>query len=233
MKDKIINMKNEGMRIIPSKFSKQELIIIDELTIFLGNVSFSEKCYNIINDINKIILCKCCNKNKPTFLRISTGYRDFCSHECKNKWIYENTNVKEQIKQSSIKSYNNFSKQEIREQQNKRLQTMVDRNIITDISERNLKYHYSREVWRFTNSSDIKKLKNFEKRGAINIDGTYQLDHKYSIYQGFKDNIPPWIIGNICNLEMISSKENSSKKQKCSISKDELFNFFDRNVNKL
>ena len=52
--------------------------------------------------------------------------------------------------------------------------------------------------------------------------GKYHLDHKFSISEGYKLNIPPQIIGSKENLEIITEKENCSKQQKCSISYDEL-----------
>jgi len=57
------------------------------------------------------------------------------------------------------------------------------------------------------------------KRGR----NTYHLDHKFSILEGFKNNIPPYILSNYNNLEILSSKENISKDYKCSISKKMLF----------
>jgi len=79
---------------------------------------------------------------------------------------------------------------------------------------------YHRAVWKFTRAV-MKELPNFDKRGQ-SID-SYHCDHRYSIFQGFKDNVPPYIIGHISNLEMINSRENLSKKTKCSITLNELF----------
>jgi len=88
---------------------------------------------------------------------------------------------------------------------------------------------YKAEVWKITNK--VKHLlKNFSKTG--NKLNDYHCDHRYSIYQGFKDNIPTFIIGNLCNLEMINSRTNMSKNIKCSISKEELFNEFYNKNNK-
>jgi len=50
----------------------------------------------------------------------------------------------------------------------------------------------------------------------------YHLDHKYSIYQGFIDNIDPKIIGSIHNLQMLSFDTNISKGSDCSITKEKL-----------
>lgn len=62
------------------------------------------------------------------------------------------------------------------------------------------------------------------KRGQLGSD--YNVDHKFSVSEGFKNNIPPRIIGSVHNLEMINKKENSSKGTKCSIEIDKLFELY-------
>lgn len=79
---------------------------------------------------------------------------------------------------------------------------------------------YSRLVKRYTNKNDLSILENIELRGKSKED--YHLDHKYSIFQGYKDNLPAVIIGSIHNLEMLPSGQNLSKNRKCSITKEEL-----------
>lgn len=83
---------------------------------------------------------------------------------------------------------------------------------------------YSSDVWKITQQQNLKSLENFDKRGRNS--GEYHIDHKYSIFQGFKDNIPAEIIGSITNLEMLESRENMSKNIKCSITKEELYNSY-------
>lgn len=83
---------------------------------------------------------------------------------------------------------------------------------------------YSSSVWKITNQQNLNSLENFEKRGRNS--GEYHIDHKYSIFQGFKDKIPEEIIGNIINLEMLESRENMSKNIKCSISKEDLYSSY-------
>lgn len=51
----------------------------------------------------------------------------------------------------------------------------------------------------------------------------YELDHKFSKTEGFKQGVPPEIIGHYSNLEMITKKENRSKRTKCSITLPELY----------
>ena len=77
---------------------------------------------------------------------------------------------------------------------------------------------YKNKVWAETNRNNLTLLENYEKRGRTD----YHLDHMYSITRGFKNNVPPEIIGHICNLTMLPHKENRSKYIKCSITLKEL-----------
>ena len=81
---------------------------------------------------------------------------------------------------------------------------------------------YRKNVTKITNKQPLHELKNYDKRGKCGVDGAYQLDHKYSVLEGFKNDISPEIIGNIKNLEIISWEENALKGSKCSITIEEL-----------
>ena len=81
---------------------------------------------------------------------------------------------------------------------------------------------YKSDVIKITNKQPIEKLKFFDKRGLCGVEGAYQLDHKFSISEGFKQGIEPEIIGNIVNLEFIPWEENLNKGVKCSITENEL-----------
>lgn len=48
------------------------------------------------------------------------------------------------------------------------------------------------------------------------------LDHKYSVYFGFINNVSPEIIAHPCNLEILSTFNNGSKHTDCSIALDDL-----------
>lgn len=83
---------------------------------------------------------------------------------------------------------------------------------------------YRKAVWRYTNKNNLENLKNYDKRGRSDLkEDAHHLDHKYSIKEGFKNNIPTYIIGNIYNLEMIHYMENCSKQEKCSILLENLY----------
>lgn len=71
-----------------------------------------------------------------------------------------------------------------------------------------------------------KDILNYELRGKKH---GYELDHKYSIYEGFTNNIDPKIIGHWKNLEIITRVENDIKYTKCSISLEELLKLIKEN----
>lgn len=77
--------------------------------------------------------------------------------------------------------------------------------------------YYRRQVMRFTLANDFSGLDNYDKRGRSGVEGAYQLDHKFSVIEGYLQNIPPWYIGSIHNLEMIPWIDNIKKRDKCSI----------------
>ena len=94
----------------------------------------------------------------------------------------------------------------------------------TPREERSLRRLYYDAVWKFTEES----WKNhFDEINPNRLNRTYNaLDHIYSIQQGFRDCIPPYIIGHYTNLRIIGLSENSIKGMRCDKSKEELFEDF-------
>ena len=70
---------------------------------------------------------------------------------------------------------------------------------------------YKNEVWRITNQQPLQLLENYDKRGTSGLEGAYQIDHVYSVLKGFKNQIPPFLIGNINNLQMLPWLDNVKK----------------------
>lgn len=82
--------------------------------------------------------------------------------------------------------------------------------------ERRLKspwYIYRKRVWELTESV-AHLIPGIEKRGFKK----YHIDHRFSIWYGFKLNIPPETIASINNLRMISHIENLRKGTRCDFS---------------
>jgi hypothetical protein len=81
---------------------------------------------------------------------------------------------------------------------------------------------YRRKVYYWTSKNDLTTLENYNRRGLLD----FHLDHKYSITEGFKNGVPPKVIGSIHNLHFIPCTENVSKGIKCSITLEELYALF-------
>ncbi len=93
------------------------------------------------------------------------------------------------------------------------------------ISDRKLFYSYISEVNKYTRISlSINKLLMIELRGVKN---GYDLDHIVSKVNGFRNNIPPYIIGHISNLRIIDSSYNRKKQHNSEKEISEITNSYD------
>ena len=108
--------------------------------------------------------------------------------------------------------------------------TRLENQTMIEMSKRPSFDQYYIRVGEFT-SNTVKNFGNFIEnlnlRGSHRIDNhAWHLDHKFSVFQGFNNNIPPYIIGSIYNLEMLPWQENLKKWSRCSISEEELIRDF-------
>jgi hypothetical protein len=85
---------------------------------------------------------------------------------------------------------------------------------------------YRDEVREITKQQDLQSLEHYDKRITKELIGEhgfkiyrsevyYSLDHKTSIWYGWKNNISPDVIGDISNLRYILCIENTKKGIKC------------------
>ena len=75
---------------------------------------------------------------------------------------------------------------------------------------------YKRQVWSVTGRY-LKMFPELNKRSR-----QMHLDHIYSIFEGFKNEIDPEIIGHYENLQLLEGKSNISKGSNCWISLEDL-----------
>ena len=96
----------------------------------------------------------------------------------------------------------------------------------TDI--KSIKKYYG-EVWQETNQNFRKYYylinPNKIKRGKV---GGYQLDHSYSIKNGFENSILPTVIASPINLRMLPSTHNGSKGSRSDITKETLLQLYNQ-----
>lgn len=125
------------------------------------------------------------------------------------------------FQQSGIRLNNLLSPEQRKKNAEKAKQTKIKKGIF--ISDNNLKPWklYKRLVYKTTRNQALHKLIYIEKRGFGK--DYYNLDHMYSIIDGFNNNISSDIIGHICNLRMIPFNENRRKYIKSCITLEQLY----------
>lgn len=90
--------------------------------------------------------------------------------------------------------------------------TRIKNNISVDIAN-----DYEYFVYKKIVNKETKKTLKLNKKTLVKHNKGDTLDHKYSIFWGFYNDVPPEIIGSIHNLEYISLSENCKKQTNCSI----------------
>jgi hypothetical protein len=81
---------------------------------------------------------------------------------------------------------------------------------------------YKRTVWKETNKSI--RIHNMKSIFSNRSRQGHHLDHIYSIYDGFINNVPHHIVGHVTNLQLLFSKKNQSKQSNSWHTLDELLN---------
>jgi hypothetical protein len=157
-------------------------------------------------------------KTQIPFLKIFNSFKEHNYILLSNQQDYENSFNKSQFRLNVIckrghnyyVSWNNWSK-------GKRCRLCYNEDKVESAVKYKIGfslYHFL--VWQLTN-------KNYKKfRKMINPDGLLRsnnlhLDHIYSIYDGFLNNVPAFIIASPHNLRLVSCSKNLSKGKKSEI----------------
>lgn len=80
---------------------------------------------------------------------------------------------------------------------------------------------YKRNVWKISNQQ-YKLYKDIINPEGLPRSLKYHLDHKYSIQQGWQNNVPAEIIGGYKNLQILEGKKNRQKGNRCDITLEEI-----------
>lgn len=213
-----------------------------------------QRIWHILNDVYSIPVCPMTGKNvkwwenryletssvsAKTLLAHSKGkYKDIYTEEInkrrqdgnlkavKNGRKYRTGSTeleKEKRYNTNLERYGNIHPTKTLEFR-KYLSDIQIKNGATPRHLRSLRQLYYDEVKRITRNN---WREHFDKINPLRKDRSVtDLDHIYSIQQGFLDNIPPYIIGHWTNLRMLSPSENYSKGMRCDKNQDQLFEDF-------
>lgn len=91
------------------------------------------------------------------------------------------------------------------------------------------KEKYYQDVWRYSNFYYNENKDIIDPENKRNIDGGCRLDHIYSIFQGYRDGIPPEVLGHYSNLQVINEEVNRLKGSTCGKSKEQLMEDYQQN----
>lgn len=162
--------------------------------------------------------CLVCDLQPRRFKNIKFGYVPCCKGcKAKSEWR------KEKFKSTCLDKFGSTSPAGNSLIFSKIRKTKVDRGLFVDTKDKTNYENYRDMVRNISEKQQLASLPNIEKRGHISVKGAYQLDHRYSIFEGFRNKIPPNIIGHICNLQMLPGSDNYAKKTECSITLEELY----------
>lgn len=173
------------------------------------------------NEDKRILNVKCCKcgewfrpsryqvNNRIQYLKGNDKYigefNFYCSNKCKNTCSFYHINTRHLERREKIK------------------QGLIIPN------DYNL---YKLSVFKFTRKS-YKKYKDIINPEKLSLGrNKYHIDHKYSIYNGFKNCILPSIIGSYINLDILKEGDNIRKGNKNTISKKKLFDLYISKCNK-
>ena len=152
-----------------------------------------------------------------------------------NTWIkkygvdnpYKSEEIKEKIRMTLFKKYgvDNACYINSEERVNNGIKTKIERGWIIPDEFLNEYQKYRKEVRNLTEKT-YKKYKDIinpdNLKRVTNGNTGFQLDHKYSILEGFLNDVESDIISNWHNLQMLECGKNRNKSKKCSIELDEL-----------
>lgn len=222
-----------------------------------GNAKPKQRIWHIINNVNEIPKCPIANVElkwwENRYLTTSSRGARIKLQHLRGDFINGHTpENNEKRRQGNLKAVTKGRKYRSKEtytdlQKEKAEKTCLDRYGVKNGSQtkesrekisnarirngatpkhlRSLRRLYYDTVWKITEEN---WRDHFDSINPERLNRTYNaLDHIYSIQQGFRDSIPPYIIGHWTNLRVISLSENGIKGMRCDKSKEELFESFE------
>lgn len=101
-------------------------------------------------------------------------------------------------------------------------ETRAALGLTVPLSERDGFAAYRKRVNNLTSTSYKRHSDKVNPDGLTRSRSDYNVDHVFSVLEGFKQNIPPEMIGHWTNLRMLSVKENRIKDSRCDKTLDQL-----------
>ena len=202
-------------------------------TAFIVNATFIEQIHCYVNNLAVRPTCKMCS-NTTTFSRHRT-YHTYCSQKCgmlDMKSLIGVNNASQLVSVKAKKVTSSLAKygvDNVSKSTTIKNQLSIIRHAYWDNIYQNKQYtldglskqDYNKEILKLS-EYQYRKYKHlvdpFDMRGP-----TYHLDHIYSRYHGFINDIPVNIIADISNLRILSASDNLKKSKSSHKSIIELY----------
>jgi len=203
--------------------------------IFVQARTCSKKC---AYELRKESWKKSCGE-EHNFSKNSTSRKKWEENLFKNEGIinvWQRDSVKEKCKKTHIKNLGVENPSQSILIKKKVRNTFVEKGLWTPFKELTEFQIYRYNVWQITMNNVRKYQSNLLKfRKEFNKNKIYKeklaIDHKYSIFDGFKYKISPEIIGSIVNIQLLTVSENSSKNSESHITLQKLLNDYNNFIN--
>ncbi len=194
-------------------------------TFFNENVKYNTLEYQICRSCRSSISE---NEIKKSFIDYSTikqSIEEYNYSLLTDNNSYYNANYKSQFKLNVIcdnghnmtTTWNNWSR-------GKRCRECYEKNKFDSAVKYKNGWDRYKFLVHFYTEKTYKEYKDIINPNNYKRGNKYNLDHKYSIYEGFINNVSPKIIASVKNLEVIPRFDNMSKGKKCSINLNEIIN---------
>lgn len=191
--------------------------------------SLWERMLNIRLGITQLPTCERCGSGLEGSIWMSKlCYRRFCSDACHHAYVTEKrvrtmtadgSRIAKLTAQKSVKTQRergSLERRIARALQTKRARgDCVPEHLVPEHR------RYKARVRKVTSRQPLHLLPNFEKRGMIGSGG-WHVDHMYSVAEGFRNGVPPEVVGHIANLVMMPGALNVKKQASCTITLEQL-----------
>lgn len=167
-------------------------------------------------------------KAKKANKKYSDGYSSG-QHKPREMTLETIKNRTESVRQACLEKYgvdNYWKSEEFKKQQ----QIHFEERYKESREARTEREKYYDEVGHYTEKSWVENFYLINPGRLIERSPENHLDHIYSRAEGFRNGVSPEVIGHWTNLRLISRIENSSKRDRCDKTYEQLMEDFENNT---
>ena len=220
---------------------------IMEKTSFLpANAKPKQRCWHILNDVWEIPLCpitgekvKWCENRYLTYVNLRASTSDPRRQEKTKTTMMKrygvehalrSEHIRKKARKTTLRNHGVTNPSKSPTLMKKMKETRLSRGSYRSPEEIPDMECYYLQVALYTEESWKCHYNKINPKGLPRGKNQYHLDHIFSRIDGYRNNIPPEIIGHWSNLQMLDYRANAKKNRNSSISVDLLIERYNTNV---